>query len=513
MASARLRGKGVDELSKAINLGGLVSGGEYFGLANVVKNRPATKQTEENKDSIVEDDATLVDQHLRSSFALKGYRSQYEDASMVLARRSKRLMLSLSSRRVLDARLRDLRRRWRLAAPERRQGMVRARDIVAVDVEVYDLGRGGAAAPGGEMSGGHSLGRIARRVPRFATMELEEAYDVSTDVKLLKEKVRKIWNKLKGVEESKDLSGNPSAMEVECDTLKQECKTKAEPFATADPTLGQVDPDFDPDQIPLLTLLFEIEKPSTGFVQRATLSSAFSSDNGTYATPPDERVIESLQHSLFCASLFESMRAEIIPPPTKSTTHTQQRNESVAWLSSEMEESYLPPPSMMAGQQSIQTGESRLLCVVHCHEGEVKVQLDGEYCLTTKLVEVGKTVAAANDVIDSSNELPDNNYNRNSGSESHVWLQTICKALLLHSQTLYHEHRIKSRAERQDGNKQKEKSVGLARVKKEEKTASPHILQSCVGLGCKFIFEKKVRAVLKVSHVRCIHLCFVVVLN
>eukprot|EP00970_Alexandrium_tamarense_P016154 scaffold6206_cov69-Alexandrium_tamarense.AAC.1 len=55
------------------------------------------------------------------------------------------------------------------------------------------------------------------------------------------------------------------------------CKTKAEPFAVADPTLGQIDPDFDPDKVPLLTLLFEIEKSSTGFSQRATLSSSFTS--------------------------------------------------------------------------------------------------------------------------------------------------------------------------------------------------------------------------------------------
>ena len=32
------------------------------------------------------------------------------------------------------------------------------------------------------------------------------------------------------------------------------------------------------------------------------------------------------------------------------------------------------------------------------------------------------------------------------------------------------------------------KPVGLARAKKEKKTKSPRILQSCVGLGCKFIF-------------------------
>eukprot|EP00581_Thalassiosira_minuscula_P014486 CAMPEP_0183734024 /NCGR_PEP_ID=MMETSP0737-20130205/42720_1 /TAXON_ID=385413 /ORGANISM="Thalassiosira miniscula, Strain CCMP1093" /LENGTH=221 /DNA_ID=CAMNT_0025967413 /DNA_START=12 /DNA_END=674 /DNA_ORIENTATION=+ len=39
IASARIRAKGVDELSKSINLGGLVMGGEYFGLTNIVNQQ------------------------------------------------------------------------------------------------------------------------------------------------------------------------------------------------------------------------------------------------------------------------------------------------------------------------------------------------------------------------------------------------------------------------------------------------------------------------------------------
>ena len=96
-------------------------------------------------------------------------------------KRSKRLLYSLSGRRVLDARLRSLRQRWRLAAPERRPGgIVRARDVVCVDVDVYHDKLGNAAGDNnGERmtteaaaaaAGGHSLGKIARRVPRFATI-------------------------------------------------------------------------------------------------------------------------------------------------------------------------------------------------------------------------------------------------------------------------------------------------------------------------------------------------------
>jgi hypothetical protein len=515
VASARLRSKGIDELSKAINLGGLVEGGEYFGLTNVVTRPTASapkkkdedeKEERDGQEPLIQDEALLMDKILRSSYALKRYKSQYEDASSVLARRSKRMMTSLSGRRVLDARLRNLRQRWRLAAPERRPGgRVRARDVVAVDVEVYSNGNNNNRVGGvGDAVEGYTLGRIARRVPRFATMELENDYDVSTDVNLLKGDVQRVWKGLKGesVEKTNNNNGEDgsSAMEVDGDTPKEEqFKTKAEPFATADPTLGQIDPDFDPDKVPLLTLLFEIEKPSTGFVQRAALSSAFASEDKQHRLPPDERVIGSLQHSLFCASLFESMRAEIIPPPTQSTTHTQQRNESVAWLSSEMEESFLPPPSMMAGRDNFYTGELRLLCVVHCHEGEVKVQLDDEYCLTAKLIEVGTSVGAAKNTTDSLFLTNDDINESKSGSESPERLQALCKALLLHSQSLYHEHRMKAEMEKQNDKDETVKPVGLARITKEKKKPSPHILQSCVGLGCKFIFEKKVRAVLKVS--------------
>jgi hypothetical protein len=354
---------------------------------------------------------------------------------------------------------------------------------------------------------GNSLGRIARRVPRFATLELDDGYDVSVDARALREEVKCVWKRLKG--EYNEGINTSSEMEADEAVPKEQfqCKTKAEPFAIADPSLGQIDPEFDPDKVPLLTLLFEIEKPSTGFVQRATLSSSFSSDSSNHHTNPDERVIEALQHSLFCASLFESIRAEIIPPPTQSTTHTQQRNKSVAWLSSEMEESFLPPPSFMAGQDAgLQTDVARLLCVVHCHEGEVKVQLDDEYCLQVKLIEAGTASAAAaeNGSTDSStrptNEAADENV---SGSQSPARLLSLCKALLLHSQSLYHAHCMKTKLGDHKSEDETAKPVGLARAKKEKKTESPRILQSCVGLGCKFIFEKKVRMVLKVSE-RCV---------
>eukprot|EP00571_Detonula_confervacea_P008657 CAMPEP_0172317842 /NCGR_PEP_ID=MMETSP1058-20130122/33011_1 /TAXON_ID=83371 /ORGANISM="Detonula confervacea, Strain CCMP 353" /LENGTH=782 /DNA_ID=CAMNT_0013032503 /DNA_START=97 /DNA_END=2445 /DNA_ORIENTATION=- len=562
IASARLRAKGMDELSKAINLGGLIIGGEYFGLSNVVNQRLSAKKDNASdaagpgggekvgkdhngedvdpsstvngtSDGMV-DESIMHDQRLRSKYVLRRRQSQYDNASTVLSRHEKRLSSSISVMRILDTRLQSLRKRWRLVAPEhgtRTVGPVRPREVVAIDVEIYDRDRlGGGSRANNTDNSGHSMGRIARRVPRFATLELDDNYDVSVDIQSLRKNVKEVINGLKKLDDDAENGGISADMKVEhgienkpkeqstASSGTESCKTKAEPFAIADPTLGKIDPDFDPDKVPLLTLLFEIEKPSTGFVERATLSSSFvSSANGGSSNNsdgkrhlhPDERVIEALQHSLFCASLFESMRAEIIPSSTQSNVgaaSSQQRQKSVAWLSSEMEESFLPPPSVMAGEDTGLIGDTRLLCVIHCHEGEVKVQLDDEYSLTVKLIEAGTAAAAGTDNSSTAGttmtiKQPDDCSTGmwTSGSQSPAQLRTLCRALLLQSQSLYHEHCTKTRMGSASdlAKKQDKPAVGFARTKKEVKPPSPHILQSCVGLGCKFIFEKKVRIVLK----------------
>mmetsp|Transcript_17861 Transcript_17861/g.28037 ORF Transcript_17861/g.28037 Transcript_17861/m.28037 type:complete len:723 (-) Transcript_17861:179-2347(-) len=529
IASARLRAKGSDELSKAINLGGLVMGGEYFGLTNVVNQRVNKNNTssgaggETRKDGGVKessgatavdglaDESILIDQRLRSNYVLQQRQSQYDNAVTVLSRHERRLSASLSVRRILDARLRALRKRWRLVAPEhgtRTVGPVRPREVVAVDVEVYDrdrLGGGNRAVDDPTAQALSQLGRIARRVPRFATMELDDDYDVKENIKSFRSKIGDVLRDLKREDDDDNIT---SAMDVETSDKEKEredvCMTKAEPFAIADPTLGKIDVDFDPDKVPLLTLSLEIEKSSTGFVQRASLSTSFLKSNVQSADSvqfhPDERVIEALQHSLFCASLFESMRAEIIPPSsgivgTLASSKKQQR--SVAWLSSEMEESFLPSISEMVGQETVGGGETLQLSVIHCHEGEVKVQLDDEYSLTVKLIEAGTASAAANTDNAANGEQKQKLNEADSGSQSTSQLQTLCRTLLLHSQSLYHDHCIKTRVGKSSEVKTETNNVtGLTRKNTTSTWISPHILQSCVGLGCKLIFEMKVRMVL-----------------
>ncbi|KAK1745196.1 atypical kinase COQ8A [Skeletonema marinoi] len=472
IASARLRAKGSDELSKAINLGGLVMGGEYFGLTNVVNQRVNNSNTssgaggETRKDGSVKDSSGAaavdglvdeyiqLDQRLRSNYVLQQRQSQYDSAVTVLSRHERRLSASLSVRRILDARLRALRKRWRLVAPEhgtRTVGPVRPREVVAVDVEVYDrdrLGGGNRAVDDPTAQALSQLGRIARRVPRFATMELDDDYDVTDNIKSLRSDIGDVLCHLK--REDDEDNNTSSAMEVETTDKGKEnggvCMTKAEPFAIADPTLGKIDVDFDPDKVPLLTLSLEIEKSSTGFVQRASLSSSFLKSNvqsgDSVHLHPDERVIEALQHSLFCASLFESMRAEIIPPSAGlvgTPVSSQKHQKPVAWLSSEMEESFLPSISEMVGQETMRSGETLLLSVIHCHEGEVKVQLDDEYSLTVKLIEAGTASAAANNDSGTNGEQNGKLNGADSGSQSTNQLKTLCRTLLLHSQSLYHD--------------------------------------------------------------------------
>jgi hypothetical protein len=239
--------------------------------------------------------------------------------------------------------------------------------------------------------------------------------------------------------------------------------TKAEPFAVLDPTLGKLDVDFDPDKVPMLTLQLDIEKDSTGFCKSACLEALSS------GTTQDEKVVVALQHSLFCASLFESIRTELA-------------NYKIAWLSTAMEINYLPPPNVMAGGSGI--GGRGALAVIHCHEGEVKVQLDSEYSLTIKLVEAS----------DDEQKQVGTDDNLSTGSQSSAQLHTLCRTLLLHTQDVYHKHCIGGGAKKKV---KIEKAHGHVLKSNDDGLDSARILQATVGLGAKLILERNIRQALK----------------
>jgi hypothetical protein len=141
------------------------------------------------------------------------------------------------------------------------------------------------------------------------------------------------------------------------------------------------------------------------------------------------------------------------------------------------------------------------LSVIHCHEGEVKVQLDSEYQLSLKLVEANaeESLPPSNGGI-RNDDIHNNDTIGNSGSQSPGQLHALCRALLLHAQDVYHRHSLYLR-ERERKKREKEEAIGdaprgLARIKKEDIPEKARILQSCVSLGSKMLFERRIRKIL-----------------
>jgi hypothetical protein len=475
VASARLQANGVSELSKAINLTNLVSAGVYFGSSNIVNPQLETGVDKTN-DKEVEVPVNAEDLALRALYLGKRKRAQFKWASEALERHEKRLAGALATQRIIDQRLLALRPRWRLVAPEHgtraRPHATRPTEVIAIDVDVYDRDRtgGGNQALVQSQHAPRAAVGLARLVPRYATVELPKDYKAAKDVAH--------WKSLHDLQDT-HMSDS--------DDAQSECKTRAEPFAVADPTLGKIDIDFNPDKVPMLSLQLDIEKDSTGFRQCARLSPLTTlGDNAT----EDEKVVVALQHSLFCASLFESIRREIIPSDsTHDGTNQKVTQHNEVWLSSAMEEHYLPPSSRMVGS----TGLGGSLAVVHCHEGEVKVQLNSEYALTIKLVEAGTAVDSNVDLQAEDDEV--NGSTKYSGSQSPQQLHALCRALLLHAQDVYHRHSIELREHMVKKKKEEQttKKIGLETRKKEDEIPSALILQNCVSLGVRMIFERKVR--------------------
>ncbi len=498
VASARLQANGLAELNRAINLAQLVTSGEYFGLTNIVD--PSLETTGETKEGSGVVAASQQVDAVKSSFVLKRKRSQFQKASATLERHEKRLRASIQAQRVLDRRLFQLRQQWRLVAPEHgtraRLHATRPTEVVAIDVDVYNrdrVGGGNQALKANASSKQQSLvGRLANRVPRFATIELQDNFKIPSD--------------LDNVSSHKKTSDTPTKRELskqmetdDPDDEELSKYTRAEPFAIADPTLGRVVENFDPNKVPMLNLQLDIQKTSTGFLQAACLEPMTTlrvakGDATEYSQ--DEDLLVSLQHSLFCASLFESIREELDPPPDNPTQFSvaQRSLPPVAWLSCESEQNFLPSPNRVVG------GGYGLspLSVVHCHEGEVKVQLDSEYTLCVKLIEANvETDKRSNFISISGVEGSETNEGPVSGSQSPEQLHALCRALLLHAQDVYHRNSLYLRERAKKKNEEEEARGdgprGLARISKEDAPEKARILQSCVSLGSKMLFEQRVR--------------------
>jgi hypothetical protein len=530
VASARLQANGLAELNRAINLAGLVNKGEYFGLTTVVDPSLEVGGGDAGSGTTKDQGGSGVGKKSTGASSSLDMLEEQKVKSLYILKR-KRLKAAIEAQSVIDQRLLELRQQWRLVAPEHgtraRLHAARPTEVVAVDVDVYDrdrVGGGNQALLGKRPT---LAGRLASRVPRYATIALKDHYKVDLEGLERKEKKRqrereeKEYGVKKDDDDDDDDTDDP--MDVGDEAKKGETRaskkkekdtdgwTRAEPFAVADPTSGKVNENFDPDKVPMLTLKLEIQKSSTGFKQSACLSpmttlSAAQDATVTYAV--DEQVLVSLQHSLFCASLFESIRSEL-DPNEKSQASATTKTQLVAWLSCESEENFLPPPSVLAGGD-LSCGLASL-SVVHCHEGELKVQLDAEYTLCVKLVEADSTLSesipdgssSTGTLAGNENSTTINNSTNKSGSQSPSQLHALCRALLLHAQDVYHNHSLYLRAHAKKKAEEEaakgDQPRGLARIKKEDVVQGPRILQSCVSLGSKMLFEKRVRASLVVG--------------
>lgn len=542
-ASAKLESNGIAELSKAINLSTLVQTGEYFTFGNIVdssllatdKGDKSGIGTNPSSTSLSASSSAVVGGHvsthmtpdqeemkLRSHYILKRKRQQFENAKDSFYQHHKRLKVATVAQRVIDRRLLHLRNRWKIDVPEHPliPVPIRPNEVVCIDVDVYQNHH--------EHSNGGHRGKIARKVPSYATIELSNDFDIMAELKRRKEEQKQLTMKEEEDHHQKEVT-NPVQPILETSPNKDSVlhhetykdNTRALPFQLADPTIGDVDLDFDPDNVPILRLVFEIEKSSTGFRHSVALNpNDTTSSNIEAKNEMDETVLQSLQHSLFCANIFDMIRNELDQKTfTKNETSviagsnvkTSQTQSTVppAWLNVDMEENFLPPTSLMSSNLSKTSLFGNFItspiAVIYCHDGEVKVQLNEEYSLIVKLEDTNKQVQASDNNEEST--MPND---KDSGSQSKDELDILCRILLLHAQYVFHENKklseldifMESRNNEANQISKVDYSVGVSKsttkTKKKALNDSFPILQSCVALGLKILLDRRVKGILSV---------------
>jgi len=464
-------------------------------------------------------------QRVQTAYILKRKYVQFQQSARELKQHHQRLEAAIVAEHRPLSRLRQLRPHWRLTAPEHGTRAAphpaRPTEVLAADVDVHHLSTS-TSASASSAAAGSQLGRLARRVPRYATVELQSNYKVELDTK----EWRKNFRRDEPTEKDDSTAANvtrdddvemaeatqqPPDHKKEKDTdseLKDYSPssnwTRAEPFAIADPALGKVDADFDPSKVAMLTLEFAIEKPSTGFRAKTCVQPFLSSkpenrpgadsNHDAADEAADSRVLVALQHSLFCSKMFDSIRREVASDTeevgqVRTTASASER--ATIWISSQSEEQFLPTPGAMV------RGDLGLgpVSVIHCHEGEVMVQLDCEYTLRIKLVEAAQDDGTKSE---RSDDKTSSNVNA-SGSHAPAQLLVLCRALMLHAQETYHQHSLRldeARKQEEEAEQQKQAASSFALRRKVSKASSPHILQKCICLGSKMLMERRVRAVL-----------------
>jgi hypothetical protein len=243
-------------------------------------------ETSSSSNNNINDTAEMQQTHrVRAIYVLKRKHYQFRKAKSVLSRHANRLRAALVAERRPVQRMMQLRQEagWRLVAPEHGRRALphpaRPTETLAADVDVYAVhdddaaATAAAAAATAGAAGTHHIptgGRLARRVPRYATIELKRDYSVQDDLKSWRNSRQ--WNKNSDNIDNDDNDGDvdmkdaahdddddshekeESSLDNKQTTTAQEqtCEnswTRAEPFAIADPTLGKLDADFDPNKV------------------------------------------------------------------------------------------------------------------------------------------------------------------------------------------------------------------------------------------------------------------------
>ena len=544
LASARLQNDGINELNRVINLSTLVQTGEYFGMSNIVaetalelaatetktsttsstkdKTQDASAETSkasEQKESLSES------QRIHSKYILKRKFSQFQQAAKQLQQHHQSLETAIVAEHRPLQRLRQWRPHWRLVAPEHgtraAPHAARATEIVAAHVDIYT-----AVSP-------------RRSVPPLATIAWNPKYadKIPQDVAAWRErrshqepqqqdpisdktptpgspnkKLKEEEESSKALEQTINTKSVASSAEADDGSSSLTSHwTRAVPFAIADPALGKVDTEFDPSKVAMLTLEFSLECPCSGWTTHACMDpptrwhSKSQQDNTNSSQSPkeedDTQVLIALQHSLFCSKMCDSIRREVASDTEEVgqvRSSASQAERSTIWLSkSETREQFLPTPGVMVRGDA---GLGQGVAVIHCHEGEVMVQLDSEYTLKIKLVEANQPQQNEATTDDSSETKVDGDRSSSSatasGGHTPAQLLVLCRALMLHAQEIYHAHSLKTDAIQQAFEADQDQKPGLALIRRAPKVTSPHILQKCICLGSKMLMERRVRATL-----------------
>jgi len=537
-ATGHIRGQCLGELSKAVNLAGLVLGGEYIELHHVLQNdyaedgitdnggkRDSRSTTQTINDtfanSFVEpstDPQILqLDSALRANFILQRKQKNYLSCQRTLHRHATACYAATALYHYhLDRHMLLLRRNgWKMTLPLRkkmlesmssRKRMISSRDIAALQLNIYRVDP--PTSP-------RSISSLFSRVPHFATVEIIDK--AISSLSSCQKHPSTSYHRRSSKKRRTDMDSSVKKEEVHVHPNHETPSLPTEPMhSTTSPsylssivqiqplTYGSTDTSISSTRHDNIcrSLVFQLEDTTNGNIisQHELSHSSEILDHAGHDS--EDSILDTLQQSLFCAQLFESLKSEVLQFTSSSGLATKGSNIGTAtstqshsttatsiWLPRGMSDAGIPPPSLMIGSGKVGGSVPVVIenvdilprfTVIYCHEGEFKILFNSRYTLIVTLQEYSldrciKVTEIANN-IDVNPE-----YRR---------LSLILRLLLLHSQSMYHVYR-------KELDEVMPPSVSDKSI--QESPSPPRILQSCLALGSKCIMEFEIRKNLEVK--------------